>query len=192
MLSKATLTATEEGFDFWTSRPYQSPAFQGQIRSAAILLVPREKLRSEHEGPLFPSGTTEFFQFLHERVPAGLTIDLAVEDEIYNEVAFHDGHAWLVDILVRNAALPVVIGLTLEWLKRRKRKNKADSRISFRVTVEEERAGRKVRAQITYDGSAADLKPEVLRVAQGAFDGGASSTGEAEETKRLPPQSPKE
>lgn len=187
MPSKATLAATEEGFDFWTSRPYQSPAFQGQIRSAAILLVPREKLRSEHEGPLFPSGTTEFFQFLHDRAPADSPVDLAIEDEIYNEVAFHDGVIWLVDVLVRNAALPVFINLLLEWLKKRAGRKKTSSRISIRLTVEEDRAGRKVRAQIAYDGSLADLRPEVLKIAQSAFDGSASGILKAEETKRLPP-----
>lgn len=189
MPSKATLAATEDGFDFWTSRPYQSPALQGKIRSAAILLVPREKLRSEHEGPLFPSGTTEFFQFLNERAPADSPVDLAIDDERYREVAFHSDEYWLVDVLVRNVALPVLIGLVLEWLKKRGWKNKTDSRVSIRLTVEEEREGRKVRAQISYEGSPADLEPEILKATRNAFDSNVSGTPGTEDAKGLPPAS---
>lgn len=189
MPATTTVTSTPDGFEYWTTRPYQAEPLQDELRKAQVLLVPREDLRPDRglTGPVFPSGTTEFFQFLQERLPTDMRVDIAVADEQYQEVAFFWDQHWFVDVLLRNTALPMFVGVLLEWVRRRIWKPN-DSRVRIRLTVEEERAGRKLRAQVTFEGTPDELQPELLGAVRRALEGPECTRLEGGEPPALPPK----
>ena len=80
--SNCTWTRTDSGFSFWSTQGSLTDELRESFRQADIVLVPEPGF-GDYTGPLFPVNTGEFFRYLREKAPAGVKVELAVEDSDY-------------------------------------------------------------------------------------------------------------
>ena len=144
---------TERGFEYWASRNSLSPFTRDALLNAKIVLVPHENF-GEQVLPVFPDNTTELFRSLREQAPEGITVEIAVEDKDYREVALHSELVRLATILVQWIVAPVAVGLLVEYLKTSLGPRFSQSQVEMSLIVEQEcRNGRRA-FQLNYKGPA--------------------------------------
>jgi len=102
-------------FEAVASADYVSPSIRASVQSSNFLLLPHIDLR-EHTGPTFPSGTEELYRYLVDNAPADLKPEIAIADEDYAELAFHDEAVTLATFIVTFVALPLALNLVGNWL----------------------------------------------------------------------------
>lgn len=162
--------------EYWAKRPYVPDDLRERILKADILIVPRENFRGI-EDPLFPTGTEETYAFLKARLPMGVSVELPIADEAYEELALHSALIILGIFIATQIATPVLVSLLSEAIKHRfphyfNGKNSPEAKLEIAVTRPD---GSSVR--VTYTGPADRLESEVLN----ALAGRAIGDAEAEE-----------
>lgn len=147
-----------DNFDTWINKPFIPDELKKQLRSASVLIIPREGFR-EHSGLMFPVGTEELFHFLKNNSNGDITVDICISDKDYHELALHDAFLILGAFVVTNIALPIVVNLISTYITNR---NNVNRRIKVEFTVVENN-GRSTH--FLYEGSAEDfdktIKPKL-------------------------------
>ena len=159
-----------------------SPGLQSSARAAAVLLMPTE-FGDEHPGGYFPGSTRDVLEYLGERLPKGVTVEAAVDDEDYAEYAYHSIDIVLPVIFVAQPLLTsVVASLLVDYVSSVVSHNPTDdahvrSNLHFAVAPDGSKALHHTYngPADTYERSMADL----LRIAEGLGE-----TGEAREDRR--------
>ena len=102
------VSESEKNVDYWATRAYVDQALSEKVRSAEILVLPWEDFR-EGEPILFPNGTAD----VHKALLAAFSGDVALlaTPENYKEIALHANVSRWPKILVRQAALPILLGV---------------------------------------------------------------------------------
>ena len=116
--SACSCNEVETGFQYWSGAGFLSDQTRAAIGKSDMVLVPAEGF-GDYAGPVFPVGTNELFQFLRSKVPSGISVELAVEDANYAELALHGDILHLACVLVTLLGAPVATGLIVEYLKKR-------------------------------------------------------------------------
>jgi len=93
-----------------------SVELRSAVDRADIVLVPDDGF-GDYDGPVFPQGTVEFFQFLRNHAPVGAAVAIAVEDADYKEVVLHSDMVRLGTIFVEYVGAPIVMSLIAAYLK---------------------------------------------------------------------------
>ena len=148
---RCTYAETDSDFCYWSSLTSINSELRESIRRADLVLVPQPGF-GDYEGPLFPVRTEELFQYLRANVPSDMTVELAVDDRDYKELALHSEIIILASILVKKLGAPVAISLIKDYLAKRlgKRFKKADVR--FTMIVDSRDGVNRKTAQISYEG----------------------------------------
>jgi len=139
--------------DYWASRDFLSPATRESLRRATIILVPHESFR-DHAAPVFPAGTTELFRMLQKQAPEGTGVEIAIEENEYREVTLHSDIVRLATIFVKFIGAPTVVGLLVEYLKKKLGSRFFEAEVEASLIVEREDSDGRRAFQLDYKGPA--------------------------------------
>jgi hypothetical protein len=163
-----TVSVAERGFDYWRSREYVDDKLRAQLQSADILIVPNEGF-AEYKGPLFPVGTEGVYTYMKKNAPAGVNVDICVDDDKYKELALH--FDWLIIPLfvVTALAAPTAVNLVSAYLKKRwglgdGSAGEQSRGVKMHIVVEHKVGNDVKRGAISYEGSPEKL-PESMKAA---------------------------
>lgn len=130
------------------------------LRRAAIVIVPHEGFR-DHDGPVFPVGTTELFRALQEQAPAGTGVEIAIEDEDYREVALHYDVVRLATLLVDHAVVPMAAAFLADYLVKKLGSRFSKSKVEASLIVEREDPDGRKSFQLDYKGPATTFEKTI-------------------------------
>lgn len=108
--SYLSIEPTREGFEFWSQQSFVPDDLRQAITSASILFIPSIDFR-ENSGPTFPINTTFLLDYFKELAPEGLSVDIAVSDNEYRELALYNNYIRLGKFLIKDVALPIFINI---------------------------------------------------------------------------------
>jgi hypothetical protein len=148
-----TYTQTESDFSYWSSLPSLPIELRESIRQADIVIVPQPGF-GDYTGPLFPVKTEELFRHLRDNVPAGMKVELGVEDADYRELALHSEIVIIATILAKWLGAPLAVGLIKDYLMKRLGKRFKTAEVRFTMIVDHSEGGNKKTGQISYEGPA--------------------------------------
>lgn len=134
------------------AKPYVGDALAARVAAADLVLVPDEQFR-EHTGPFFPQSTEDFYTFLTDHAPDELTVEAAVEDDDYRELALHSEFVILAGLLVTEAALPVSLNLISDYIWTHIHSPRRDRAVRVELTVVDDKKARKRTKKFTYEGT---------------------------------------
>ena len=155
-----------------------SPGIQSSARAAAIVLMPTE-FGDPHPGAYFPERTGDVLDFVRERLPEGVTVEAAVDDEDYTEYAQKSIDIILPVIYVAQPIMTgVVASLLVDYVRDIVARNPAEkayvhSDLHFTVAPDGSKTLRHV-----YDGPAGAYERSLARLERMAE--GACGPGEAD------------
>ncbi len=113
-----TSKETTENFETWLNKPFVSAELKQSLADASILILPTEGFRN-HEGPLFPVHTSELYEFLKSKMPEDTIIDICVDSDNFKELALHSDYKRIGNFIVKEMALPLLIGLILLYAQQK-------------------------------------------------------------------------
>lgn len=154
--AKRELVTTEQttsDFEHWSSIESLPSQIRRAIRQAEFVIVPDEGFR-DYAGPVFPVGTEDLFQFVRDRIGDPSTVEIAVEDVNYKEVALHFEVITLATILVKWVVAPVAVKLLADYLIKRLGSRFANAEVRASITVDQGDATTRKAVQISYEGPA--------------------------------------
>ncbi len=89
--------------------------FRDELSRASIILVPMPG-HAGYTQLVFPHGTLEVLRLFREHTPEGITTDIAITDDAYEELALHAADIILVTVFVKDVLVPIVLGLYSSYL----------------------------------------------------------------------------
>jgi len=171
------LLKTHRDRNYWSTTPWVNEAIQTAILQSTIVLVPQEGFR-DHNGPVFPVGTDGLFNYLREKqTSTGLTVELAVEDAQYVEIALHSDIVRIATAIVSLLLAPLVVNLLGDYIRDRLggRANKAEVHSS--LIVEQTDGLHRTSISINYEGPAANFESSMKEAIE-AIRTGKAQLGE--------------
>ena len=140
---------------------------KSQVKKASVILMPQEGFR-DFIRPVFPVGTSEFLQYLKDKQEGDFTVDIAIDDENYSELALHSELLVLAGLAVRYLAMPILSQAIYDYVKHRLGSSIKDSDVKLDILIEDSSERNKKIANISYEGPAGNTK-EVLDAAFNDF-----------------------
>jgi hypothetical protein len=112
--STVELEISDSTYDLahWTNRSYISSAVRAQVEKADIVILPRDL-----GAPVFPGCTTELFTVLKERVREDFQVEICIDDEDYEEFAFHHNLVTIGAFFASSVALPLLLNVIYDFAK---------------------------------------------------------------------------
>lgn len=156
-----SIEPSEKSFDYWINHPFTSDEIKSSLKEANVLVVPAEGFR-DYEGPVFPIGTRELFQFILKNAPEPLVIEATVDEADYKELALHGALIIIGTFVVTSVVAPIFVNLVSEYLKKRwgeKHLCKPDTQVKFELILQDKDKASK----LLYEGPASTFETEVLR-----------------------------
>jgi hypothetical protein len=114
-MSIIQITSTDN-FETWLNKPFVSEELKATLSNASILILPTEGFR-DHPGPVFPVQTTELYDFFKSKLPPDAFIDVCVSEDDFRELALHSDYKRIGNFLIKQAVLPVFIGILLLYVE---------------------------------------------------------------------------
>jgi hypothetical protein len=148
------LTVTKKRSDFETEVRSLGLPNPEKYTCLTTLIVPNIGYPEREKLAYFPSQTDDLYAFLKENETESFVVDIYANDDSYIELTLHADWIYIADIIVRDIAAPLLIGLLIEYIVRRKR-NKDDSNVKVKISVVSEKDREIVT--MSYDGSANDF-----------------------------------
>ena len=103
-----TITPTSENFEYWLNQPFIDDALREELRSASVLLVPTIGFRNDDE-LTFPVETEQFLGYLKRNLPDGITVDICIEAEQYQELSLNSNYRRIGTFVVASVILPAFL-----------------------------------------------------------------------------------
>jgi hypothetical protein len=138
---------------YWQSKSYISPAISEEIAAADIVFVPFEGFR-DHDGPVFPQGTSDLYRYLEENSKGKIHQEICIDDDKYVEVALHGATAIIATFIVKEVLFPVVLGLLSSYIYERFLSRTPDETVRVRIILDGDGKPR----EINYEGPASGLE----------------------------------
>ncbi len=159
-MTKARIEASNEDTAYWAARPYLCEETRAKLPKADVLVVPQEDFRGE-DIVLFPVRTDEFYGFLKEQLGEKYSVELAIEDDGYKELALHSGLIILGTLVLTRLIAPIVVKVVSDYISQRLKgeAKKEAAQVRFEMIVQEQTADRIRAVKISYDGPALDFLP---------------------------------
>jgi hypothetical protein len=107
------LSETERTRHYWLAKFHQKSVVAAADNEASILLAPWEQFLDGKD--LFPQGTSDFFRFIQAKRP-DVSVAIAVSQAEYREITLHGNEFRLPTALIKEALVPVFVGLCAEYL----------------------------------------------------------------------------
>ncbi len=149
----SSISPTDQGTDYWATRDFLTEETRDAIKRASIVVVPHENFREEAK-ILFPVGTTDFFNMLQERASAEVNVEIAAEDEHYQEIALHFDVIRLPMMVVEWAILPLVAAWVAEYLRDKLGSRIDKAEVEASLIVERNNSHGRRAFQLDYKGPA--------------------------------------
>jgi len=145
--------------EYWLNRPYLSEQVRGLLDRSSVFLVPQEGFRGQ-DMQVFPVGTEGFFQHLRDSLPSDASVEIAIDDDQYKELALHSTLLIIGGALVTLYFFPVLVEVTSEYIKQRllSEDEQNATLVRWEVTVVDGERTRK----LTYEGPPNDLSKKLL------------------------------
>jgi|SRR5581483_7235245 len=144
----ARITTDSRGRAYWASRPY-ALAVAEEVKHADIVILPQEREKDGGE-PAFPVGTEELLLFLRDSLPNGTTVDVAVVEDEYRELALHGALLIVGAFLTTAIAVPILVNVVSEYIKKKIWRESSDQ-VRVKILVER-RPGDLETVAIEYEG----------------------------------------
>ena len=171
---------TDQGLDYWASRPYLKEATRERLRQAEVILLPREGFQGK-DLLTFPVRTEEFYGFLKRELGEDHPVDLAIEEEDYQELALH-GALYDLGLLFVGGAFAGLVSIITDYINRRAEGKKEEATVRVQLIVQEEIEGVTRSVKLSYDGSADEFQSSMQAAIQNTPGVALSAP------KPLPPQ----
>jgi hypothetical protein len=148
-----SVTMIDKGRDHWIRKSYINNDLYGLLENTSFVILPGEGFR-DHSGPVFPVGTEELYQFMKENAPGDFTVEFAVDDDNYHELALHSLILIIGGFLVTAVAAPVGVKLIEKYIDKRlgSAKNESNVRVEFKIEQGDK------TASISYEGPAENFQ----------------------------------
>ncbi len=159
-MAKIEKTETTQTLDYWLSRPYLSEDVKNGLSRAKVLVVPHEGFRGK-DIRSFPVGTESFLEYLGENLPGDVPVEIAINDEDYNELALHSALLIIGSAVVGSFLAPILVNVVSEYVNRRLsgEKQKKETTVRWELTVVD---GTRA-AKLSYEGPAIEFQPEIQK-----------------------------
>ena len=191
MTETCTTTEVTQDLDYWRHHERVSDELRGLLNNANVILAP-ESFR-DLDDLVFPTGTTEFYQFLQEHSPADLHVEIAADDQQYRELALHADLVRIAQVVTEFIVAPVTATLVASYLWAWLGSRFAETNVRTSIVVDMKRK----KYRIEYEGPAPAFESTVknaiaqLGAAKQIDDPSLPPTSIAAEPEVLPP-TPKE
>jgi hypothetical protein len=165
-----TIRDSRESIEAWSLRPYLPDSLRNSVAAADILVVPTEGYVDRADLRFFPSGTTDFVEFIEANVPSGTAVEVCIGETDYCEVARHSDELYAAAVVVKLLAAPLFVNLLAEYIKRKVGKKAPETTLKTTITFEDQQAGRAFR--LDYDGPANAFETTALKAVRQIQAGG--------------------
>ena len=115
MLDFLTIIDTNENFETWISRKYIPDELKSNLVRAKVLLVPIEKFRDQEALLLCPLAC-EVIDYLREKLPEDVKVDICVPDECIEELALYDHDIILGDFFIYSTVATLFFGIVSNFI----------------------------------------------------------------------------
>lgn len=133
--------------------------FKKQLLIANVLIIPYNKYLNDAYNNIFPVGTTELYQYLQQKSPSQVKLDIATKDENYIELAQHSDVVNLPTLIVTDAVYSILISLISMYIYDRLKPDK--SIIKSEIIITDKKGTNKL---IKYDGPAKEYEVTLSKV----------------------------
>ena len=152
---------TQESFSDWLNKPYISPSLREKLSTANLLIVPIDNI-DIYKGPVFPSGTEEFFLFLKENATDGMIPEICIEEKDYVELVQHWDLITIGSLVVTCLLAPLAVNFIHDYLKGKLGPRVTKTHVKFGLTIEKEGS----TTHMNYEGPAEELRDTLLPAIQ--------------------------
>lgn len=186
------MTDNAETIEQWSLRPYLSESLRATVAASDILFVPTEGYVDRPNLLFFPSGTTDFFDFVQRGLAPGTSVEVCIDDADYCEVGRHADELYIAAVIVKLLAAPLFVSLLAEYIKRKVGKKATETTLKTSITFQDHQTGKAVR--LDYDGPAEAFERTALATIRQIEGGGpaelSTSNGSTRERSQLPSATP--
>jgi len=98
------------------------------------------------------------FSLLRENISGDDTVDIAIEDDDFKELALHFELLSVVGVVTTLVLAPVVVNIISDYINRRLNRDIDEGKVRFQLTVAAKGKGHEQFAQVTYDGPAKEFQ----------------------------------
>lgn len=133
--------------------------FKKQLLIANVLIIPYNKYLNDAYNNIFPVGTTELYQYLQQKSPSQVKLDIATKDENYIELAQHSDVVNLPTLIVTDAVYSILISLISMYIYDRLKPDK--SIIKSEIIITDKKGTNKL---IKYDGPAKEYEVTLSKI----------------------------
>ena len=158
------VSKTDITFDSIYKKPYIPANYIEGIKKAKILVIPEEKFR-EKEMVYFPETTRGFYEHICSKVPDDIAVDIAIDDNEFQELELHSDTITVATIIVESAVFNIVCGLVVSFLYDMVKKHlKKPEQVCAQVKIIREETPRKKSIMIDYNGPVSEIESALNRV----------------------------
>lgn len=123
---------TSDSFETWASKPFVSDLLRPKISTANILLTPVEQIRNI-SGPVFPTGTEQLWLYLRKWDSDQIKAEIAIDDDKYEEYAFHGVLINIANFVVSDVAAPLLVLKIYEFLQEKNTESSTEVRCELTI-----------------------------------------------------------
>lgn len=164
--AKIDITNGSYTFEDIYNKPFTPKELIDKIKKADILFLPYEGFRGRNDF-LFPEETYKLYSyFLEHAHNKGVSIDICISDEDYNELELHAEVINIPLLIVQWAVFPIVTSMIATFLYEKVRHyNRKDINTNVSITVEETGKSKLIR----YEGSIENFERAMKSVDEHIF-----------------------
>lgn len=156
-----SIIPTNESISYWQQKEYLSETTKHLIADAEVLIVPEEGFR-DYPIPVFPRNTLEIFDFLK----VGIKIEVAIDDEQFQEVALNSRVHRIGKYIVNVAVLPVFFGLITNYIYDKLKHEDPKDEVELEIVVDKRGKGSSIKFKGTTD-ELKKIKQDILDLRDG-------------------------
>ena len=136
-------THTNENRDFWIKEVSLIPSLVEGVKNSDILFLPIKEYRDVNY--IFFTTADDFFKYVKKQNEA--SVDICINDDDYKLVSLNSREFRLGTILVKEIALPFLVGVAINYFTDNL-KTSEDDKVSISIIVEKENGN----YQLDYNG----------------------------------------
>ncbi|MFD0672651.1 hypothetical protein [Cohnella sp. GCM10027633] len=150
-VSKVEINDVNITFQDVFEKPYFPKEYTEEMKNANALILPYDEGFRDHEHPLFPEQTGEFYHYVKDASKGtDVNFDICATDEQFQELELHSDLINIPNIIMTIFAFPIVTGLITNYLYDKLKSRRNGLKVKVDLIVETK--GKSKR--ISYEGDA--------------------------------------
>lgn len=147
--AKISIQGVETNFENVHEKMNYSKEIIKEIEKANVLILPHPNGYKDHDKPLFPEETRDFFFFAKEQsAGTDAVVDICASDEDFQELELHADLVILPTILLSTFVYPFVVNMISSYVYEKARTRNKEIKIKVDLVVEDDGKSKK----ISYEG----------------------------------------